>query len=87
MLNFDNECRHQEKIRGSGFVVLQDSVQISWKERRTNEYILETTNQKRYFKNTIRKSQLRFLGQTCRHKEVDFFLSLTGKVEGTRKQR
>ena len=37
-------------------------VRISWKEKRTNESILEKTNQERSLINTIRKRQLKFLG-------------------------
>ena len=55
-------------------------VRISWKEKRTNESILEETNQER---NTISKRQLKFLGHICRHKGLEF-LSLTGKIESTR---
>ena len=58
-------------------------LRISWKERRTNESILEETNQERSLINTIRKRQLKFLGHICRHKGLEF-LSLTGKIEGTR---
>ena len=58
-------------------------VRISWKEKRTNESILEETNQERSLINTIRKRQLKFLGHICRHKGLEF-LSLTGKIEGTR---
>ena len=38
-------------------------LRISWKEKRTNESILEETNQERSLINTIRKRQLKFLGQ------------------------
>ena len=58
-------------------------LRISWKEKRTNESILEETNQERSLINTIRKRQLKFLGHMCRHKGLEF-LSLTGKIEGTR---
>ena len=58
-------------------------LRISWKEKRTNESILEETNQERSLINTIRKRQLKFLGHICRHKGLEF-LSLTGKIEGTR---
>ena len=56
---------------------------ISWKGKRTNESILEETNQERSLIKTIRKRQLKFLGHICRHKGLEF-LSLTGKIEGTR---
>ena len=58
-------------------------LRISWKEKRTNESILEETNQERSLIKTIRKRQLKFLGHICRHKGLEF-LSLTGKIEGTR---
>ena len=58
-------------------------VRISWKEKRTNVSILEETNQERSLINTIRKRQLKFLGHICRRKGLEF-LSLTGKIEGTR---
>ena len=58
-------------------------VRISWKEKRTNESILEETNQERSLINPIRKRQLKILGHICRHKGLEF-LSLTGKIEGTR---
>ena len=58
-------------------------LRISWKEKRTNESILEETNQERSLINTIRKRQLKFIGHICRHKGLEF-LSLTGKIEGTR---
>ena len=43
-------------------------LRISWKEKRTNESILEETNQERSLIKTIRKRQLKFLGHICRHK-------------------
>ena len=58
-------------------------LRIAWKEKRTNESILEETNQERSLIKTIRKRQLKFLGHICRHKGLEF-LSLTGKIEGTR---
>ena len=58
-------------------------LRISWKEKRTNESILEETNQERSLINTISERQLKFLGHICRHKGLEF-LSLTGKIEGTR---
>ena len=58
-------------------------LRISWKEKRTNESILEETNQERSLIKTTRKRQLKFLGHICRHKGLEF-LSLTGKIEGTR---
>ena len=58
-------------------------VRISWKEKRTNESIIEETNQERSLINTKRKRQLKFLGHICRHKGLEF-LSLTGKIEITR---
>ena len=36
-------------------------LRISWKEKRTNESILEETNQEISLRNTIRKKQLKFL--------------------------
>ena len=58
-------------------------LRISWTEKRTNESILEETNQERSLINTIRKRQLKFLGHICRHRGLEF-LSLTGKIEGKR---
>ena len=58
-------------------------LRISWTEKRSNESILEETNQERSLINTIRKRQLKFLGHICRHKGLEF-LSLTGKIEGKR---
>ena len=58
-------------------------LRISWKEKRTNESVIEETNQERSLIKTIRKRQLKFLGHICRHKGLEF-LSLTGKIEGTR---
>ena len=58
-------------------------LRISWKEKRTNESILEETNQERSLIKTIRKRQLKFLGHICHHKGLEF-LSLTGKIEGTK---
>ena len=58
-------------------------LRISWTEKRSNESILEETNQERSLINTIRKRQLIFLGHICRHRGLEF-LSLTGKIEGKR---
>ena len=83
MRNLDNNCRNQENLEAVEMWFFRRMLRISWKEKRTNESILEETNQERTLINTIRKRQLKFLGHICRHKGLEF-LSLTGKIEGTR---
>ena len=83
MRNLDNNCRNKKNLEAAEMWFYRRMLRISWKEKRTNESILVETIQERSLINTIRKRQLKFLGHICRHKGLEF-LSLTGKIEGTR---
>ena len=73
----------RKKLEAAEMWFFRRMLRISWTEKRTNESILEETNQERSLINTIRKRQLKFLGHICRHRGLEF-LSLTGKIEGKR---
>ena len=73
----------RKRLEAAEMLFFRRMLRISWTEKRTNESILEETNQERSLINTIRKRQLKFLGHICRHRGLEF-LSLTGKIEGKR---
>ena len=58
-------------------------LKISWKEKKSNEAVLEDAETKRSLIKTIRKRQMEFLGHLNRHKDLEH-LALTGKIEGKR---
>ncbi len=63
-------------------------LKISWKERRTNEEVLQGLGVGRELMSTVRSRQMFFLGherEAMRREELEH-LSLTGKIEGKRPQ-
>ena len=62
MRNLDNNCRTKKNLEAAEMWFYRRMLRISWKEKRTNESILEETNQERSLIKTIRKRQLKFLG-------------------------
>ena len=73
----------RKKFEATEMWFFRRMLRISWTEKRSNESILEETNQERSLINPAGKRHLKILGHICRHKGLEF-LSLTGKIEGKR---
>ena len=58
-------------------------LRISWRAKKTNEFVLKKAGVKRSLNQTIRKRQMEFLGHLNRHKGLEH-LALTGKINGKR---
>ena len=56
-------------------------LKISWKDKKTDQYVLEELGTKRTILQVIRKRQMAFLGHINRNKGLEH-LALTGKIEG-----
>ena len=71
----------KKKLEATEMWFFRRILKISWKEKRTNQEVLEMTKMKRSLLNTIRKRQMKFFGHTYRAKGIEH-LSATGKIEG-----
>ena len=73
----------KKKLEATEMWFLRRMLKVSWKDKRTNESVLEEVGIKRSLILTIRKRQMQFLGHLNRHKGIEH-LALTGKIEGKR---
>ncbi|KAG1714985.1 TBC1 domain family member 13 [Nymphon striatum] len=73
----------KKKLEATEMWFLRRMLKISWKEKKTNEFVLENAGTKRSLIKTIRKRQMQFLGHLNRHKGLEH-LALTGKIDGKR---
>ena len=71
----------RKKLEAAEMWFLRRMLRISWKEKKTNEEVLEQAETKRLLIRTIRKRQMQFLGHLNRQKCIEH-LALTGKIEG-----
>ena len=79
--NISTEMR--KRLEATEMWFLRRMLGISWKEKKTNNTVLETAGIGRSLLKTIRERQLKFLGHINRHNGLEH-LALTGKIEGTR---
>ena len=73
----------KKKLEATEMWFIRRILGISWKEKKTNQEVLEQAEIRRSLLKTIRKRQLQFLGHLNRHKGLEH-LALTGKIEGKR---
>ena len=62
---------------------LRRMLRISWKEKKSNETVLQQSGIRRSLIKTIRRRQLEFLGHINRGRGLEH-LALTGRINGTR---
>ncbi|GFO42787.1 endonuclease-reverse transcriptase [Plakobranchus ocellatus] len=70
----------ERKTRSSGDVIYQKN---DGDRNESNELVLKEANLEQSLIKTIRQRQLQFLGQICRHKDLEH-LAITRKIEGNR---
>ena len=73
----------ENKIEATEMWFLRRLLRVSWKEKKSNEVVLDEAHVGRSMLKTIRKRQMQFLGHLNRHKGLEH-LALTGKIEGKR---
>lgn len=57
---------------------------ISWTDRRSNEDILRTIDEKRTLIDTIKRRRWQMIGHTLRHRDELHNIIIEGMIEGTR---
>ncbi|GFO42502.1 endonuclease-reverse transcriptase [Plakobranchus ocellatus] len=78
--------KQEKKINSTEMWFYRRLLRISWRERRTDQSILEELNEERKLLNYIKKRKLIFFGHTCRSKCTLMKNILQGRVEGKRQR-
>ncbi|GFO33066.1 endonuclease-reverse transcriptase [Plakobranchus ocellatus] len=78
--------KKQKKINSAEMWFYRRLLRISWRERRTDQSILEELNEERKLLNYIKKRKLTFFGHTCRSKCTLMKNILQGRMEGKRQR-
>ena len=72
-----------KKLEAAEMWFLRRMLRISWKEKKSNETVLQQSGIRRSLIKTIRRRQLEFLGHINRGRGLEH-LALTGRINGTR---
>ncbi|GFO49994.1 endonuclease-reverse transcriptase [Plakobranchus ocellatus] len=78
--------KQEKKINSTEMWFYRRLLRISWRERRTDQSILEELNEERKLLNYIKKRKLTFFGHTCRSKCTLMKNILQGRMEGKRQR-
>ncbi|GFO19903.1 nuclear receptor corepressor 1 [Plakobranchus ocellatus] len=78
--------KQEKKINSAEMWFYRRLLRISWRERRTDQSILEELNEERKLLNYIKKRKLTFFGHTCRSKCTLMKNILQGRMEGKRQR-
>ena len=73
----------EDKINAFEMWCLRRMGRISWKAKKTNEYVLKKLGSKRQLLGTVKQRQLQYFGHIKRHQRIKKD-NLEGKVEGKR---
>ena len=73
----------RNRLEAAEMWFIRRMLRISWRAKKTNEFVLKKAGVKRSLNQTIRKRQMEFVGHLNRHKGLEH-LALTGKINGKR---
>ena len=73
----------RNRLEAAEMWFIRRMLRISWRAKKTNEFVLKEAGVKRSLNQTIRKRQMEFVGHLNRHKGLEH-LALTGKINGKR---
>ncbi|GFR87367.1 UDP-glucuronosyltransferase 2A1-like [Elysia marginata] len=71
----------KKKIEAAEMWFIRRILKVSWKDKKTNDEVLDMANTGRSLYSTIRKRQIKFTGHIYRARGIEH-LAMTGKING-----